>query len=97
MKQAREDEELEDDREFLKGLNREAYRSTQAMELEAGFLALQQQNYELLPLHARPDRYDFTEFAKSQQSAGQKFLEGAEKAMKEALRICQTTTATTKR
>jgi hypothetical protein len=84
LKQAREDEEAEDDREFLKDLNREAYRSTQAMELEAGFLAIQQQNYEALPLHVRPDRYDFTEFAKGQKSAGQQFMEGAEKAMKEA-------------
>jgi hypothetical protein len=84
LRQARDDEEAEDDREFLKDLNREAYRSTQAMELEAGFLALQQQNYEALPLHARPDRYDFTEFAKGQKSAGQQFMEGAEKAMKEA-------------
>jgi hypothetical protein len=84
LKQAKDEEEDEDDREFLKDLNREAYRSTQAMELEAGFLALQQQNYEALPLHARPDRYDFSEFTKGQQSAGQQFMQGAEKAMKEA-------------
>jgi hypothetical protein len=84
LKQAREDEEAEDDREFFKNLNREAYRDSQAMELEAGYLALREQNYSALPLHARPDRYDFTEFAKGQQSAGQKFMEGAEKAMREA-------------
>ncbi|MBW4516028.1 MAG: hypothetical protein KME11_12490 [Timaviella obliquedivisa GSE-PSE-MK23-08B] len=84
LNQAGEDEEAEDDREFRKDLNREAYRSAQAMELESQFLALQQQNYELLPLHVRPDRYDLTEFAKGQQSAGQQFMQGAEKAMKEA-------------
>jgi hypothetical protein len=84
LKQARDDEEAEDDREFFRNLNREAYRDSQAMELEAGYLALREQNYSALPLHARPDRYDFTEFAKGQQSAGQKFMEGAEKAMRDA-------------
>jgi hypothetical protein len=84
LKQAKEDEETEDDREFFRNLNREAYRDSQAMELEAGYLALREQNYSALPIHARPDRYDLTEFAKGQQSAGQKFMEGAEKAMKEA-------------
>jgi hypothetical protein len=84
LKQAKDDEQREDDEEFFRNLNREAYRDSQAMELEAGYLALREQNYSALPIHARPDRYDLTEFAKGQQSAGQKFMEGAEKAMKEA-------------
>jgi hypothetical protein len=84
LRQARQDEEDEDDREFIKNLNREAYRSTQAMELEAGFLALQHQQYEGLPMHLRPDRYEYLEFTKGHKSVGQQFMENAEAAMKSA-------------
>jgi hypothetical protein len=86
LNQAKDDEEAEDDREFYRNLNREAYRDTQAMTLEAQYLALREQSYEGLPLHARPDRYDFTEFAKGKQSAGQAFMANAEAAMKEAFK-----------
>ena len=84
IKQAKDDEEEEDDREFFRNLNREAYRETQAMELESGYLALREQNYSALPLHARPDRYDFSEFDKGKQSAGQTFMQNAEQALKQA-------------
>jgi hypothetical protein len=84
LRQAKEDEEAEDDREFYRNLNREAYRDTQAMILESQYLALREQNYEGLPIHARPDRYDLTEFTKGKQSAGQAFMQNAEAAMKQA-------------
>jgi hypothetical protein len=84
LKQADEDEQRDDDEQFYRNLNREAYRDTQAMTLEAQYLALREQSYEGLPLHARPDRYDFTEFAKGKQSAGQAFMANAEAAMKQA-------------
>jgi hypothetical protein len=82
--QADADDQEEDDRQFIHDIERQAHESAIAVQAEASYLALREDEYSRLPIHVRPDRYDVQEFSGKRKSVGAQFMENAAEAMRNA-------------